>query len=117
MSVQIPNCRIGVVRSGRTKGAFGDWVVTPGANSTQALPAAKRENADGTWHLNLDPDLWPVRVKDTLLDPETGQRFLVESAQHITHPDEPDLGHIRVSAVGINPAGAEPGTVRDVGTP
>ena len=115
MSVQIPNCRIGVARSGRTRGVFGDWVVTPGVGATQAFPAAKRENADGTWHLNLDPDLWPVRVKDTLFDPDSGQRFLVESAQHITHPDEPDLGHIRIAAVQVTADGAEAGSGRDVG--
>lgn len=115
MAVLIPNTSIGVRRSTIVRGAFGDRVAVPGAaGATRHLPAAKREMNDGTWRLNIDPSLWPVREKDVLVEPD-GASYVVRTAENITHPEAPEISHVRCTAVQVAAQGAEPGGAEFVG--
>ena len=118
VTVMLPNCSAAKKTSTRSRGAFGDRKVSAvaGTPSTQFLPASVREEADGTWRINLDPALWPVKEGDVIVT-DAGQQFVVRTAALKTNPYDPIIDHVRGTAVQVGAAGQEPGGSEFAGVP
>lgn len=118
MSVQIPNCELGVRRV--TAGAVdAHGSPTPGAAGelSALLPGKRAEQDTGQWQLALAPSLWPVRVGDRVVSGD-GLEWVVVYTKLIASPplapEEADLGvdldvsFIRVTGNQVTTAGTEP---------
>lgn len=118
MSVQLPNCELGVRRV-EPDGVDGHGAPRPGAvgDPTDLLPGKRAEQDTGQWQLALDPSLWPVRVGDRVVAGD-GLEWVVVFTKLIQAPplsaEERDLGidldvaFIRVTGNQVTAKGAEP---------
>lgn len=73
----------------------GPW---PGRAEQGADVAPLRGPGGRTWVLALDPRAWPVRPGDLVEDPGSGERWLVTSADLLTHNADPAIDYVRVEA-------------------
>lgn len=118
MTVQLPNCRLGVRRA-ESPGldAHGSpRPATPGELS-ELLPGKRAEQDTGQWQLALDPTLWPVRVGDRVVAHD-GAEWVVIFTKYIPSPalepgeldpgQDMDVAFIRVTGNQVTPLGTEP---------
>jgi hypothetical protein len=66
---------------------FGPW------------PGAAREGADGSWSLRVDPQAWPVTAGDLVVNPDTGDSWLVRSAALLRNNLDSTVDYVRVDAM------------------
>lgn len=118
MSVQIPNCALGVRRvEAASFDAHGAPVPAPPGAATALLPGKRAELDTGQWQLALDPSLWPVRTGDFVVASD-GLEWIVVYTKLIQGPPlEPeeaafgpdlDVAFIRVTGNQVTPDGTEP---------
>lgn len=119
MSVQIPNCRLGVRRGNENAVDTHGYPLSARVGPVSALLPGKRTEQDtGQWQLALDPSLWPLRTGVDRVVADDGMEWLVIYAKLIQSPpldDEEkalgldlDVAFIRVTGNQVTPAGTEP---------
>lgn len=118
MSVLLANRRLRIRRRAvATRDAHGDNSVAPWGPWTAATPGRAVEgpdvavmNATGgrTWVLALDPGLWPVHQGDLAGDADSGEEWLITTADLLTNNAAPDIDYIRVEAHGRAAAATRP---------
>lgn len=101
MVVVLANCDLtALVRAHPyLRDARGTPIPDPNATTTERgpRPGSALEQADRTWKLRLDMDLWPVRAGDKITD---GVRVWVINADPIPHqiPGVPDVDYVAATA-------------------
>lgn len=106
MAVIISDRLLAVRHRAQSEDGHGDRVPAGFGPPSEALPGLAQEQpdtplgtpGDRTWLLDLDPGLWPVYQQDMVLDPGSGQRWNVTSAQLRTNARMPLLNHVHVEA-------------------
>jgi hypothetical protein len=71
---------------------YGDW-----GDPVGPWPGHTRETSDGTWTLGLDPQAWPVRAGDLIVD-DGGREWLVDTTVLLRNALDPTVDWIRVTA-------------------
>ncbi|MEV8634264.1 hypothetical protein AB0395_21675 [Streptosporangium sp. NPDC051023] len=105
MAVLLPDRSLGVRR--RTGGAIGShgertgytWAAMVGpwpGRADEGPDTAIGEIEGRVWVLAVDPAAWPVYQKDLVVDPDSGQAWLVTSADLLEHTEYPEVSYIRV---------------------
>jgi hypothetical protein len=110
VSVLLPNAQLGLRR--RYEGgedAHGADLPTGWGAVEGPLPGYQNEQADSTWVLGLDPDLWPVRQNDMVIDTDTGGSWLIVTADLVKHPIDDTVDWVRLTANQRAGGGTEPG--------
>ncbi|MEV7011798.1 hypothetical protein [Streptosporangium sp. NPDC051022] len=104
MAVTQPTTRFGVrdgheeldghgTRSATAWGPIRD--VSPGAIVSEP-PADGEKDGPGVWVLALDPEVWPIKARDAVVEPSTGRSWTVVTAAHRPHRVVPALSWVRV---------------------
>lgn len=104
------NATLGVRRRvDATRNAHGERVAAGWGPVVGPAPGRTRQNADASWGLGLDPDLWPIRQGDLVIGADGGS-WLVTSANLITNNVDSQVDWVRVIAAHRTSGGAtEPG--------
>lgn len=109
MSVLIPNATATVRRQAvaglNTHGEReqGNW----GSPIGEPLDALIKQRGDGSWVVGVDPDLWPVREGDLVVD-AIGREFLVQTADLLTNAADDTVNWVRCTALRKAGVGVEP---------
>lgn len=61
-------------------------------------PGRAVPQADGSWHLSLDPQAGALLVGDVVVEPSTGSEWTVLAADELRNAADPSLGYVRVNA-------------------
>lgn len=118
MAVLMANRRLGVRRRGAGgRGAHGDPV--PGALGALLGPWPGRGEESGdvpagqvggrTWELGVDLAAWPLQPDDVVVDVDSGQEWLVTSADLLNNNADASIdyvlvrAHLRQGAAGTRP--------------
>lgn len=110
MSVLLDNASLGLRRRfDAGDDAHGSPLPTGWGSVQGPLPGYLNEQADGTWVIGLDPELWPARTNDMVIDGVTGAAWLVMTADQINHPVDETVNWVRCTANQRGNGGTEPG--------
>lgn len=110
MSVLLPNAVLGLRR--RVEGGrdpHGTPLPTGWGEMIGPADGMLNEQTDAGWVLGLDPDLWPVRQNDMVIDAGTGGAWLVDTVHLATHPVDSSVNWIRCTGRQRGNGGTEPG--------
>lgn len=110
MSVLLPNTRLGVRHrlNAPETNSHGERMQAGWGNIEALLPGRTKQNADGTWALGVDPELWPVRAEDLVIS-ETGESWLVQTSALLTNNHDSTVDWVRVQGLHRGNGGTEPG--------
>ena len=101
MGVLMADRSLGLVR--REYGAMdsdGDVAPIEGRGTLQGpWPGRARVEPDGTWVLALAPEAWPVARRDLVMDPYSGDEWIVTTAQLRRNTMDPVVDHVAVTAM------------------
>ena len=61
-------------------------------------PGRATEQSDGAWALAVDPDAWPLKAGDMVVDVDRQQRWLVIAATLLTNNLDSSVNYVRVDA-------------------
>jgi hypothetical protein len=118
VAVLLANRRLGVRRrTGGGVGQHGDPVTGVLGPLEGPWPGRGEESGDvpagqvggRTWELAVDVAAWPLAPQDVVVDADTGQEWLVVSADLLTNNADPAVdyvtvrGHARQGAAGTRP--------------
>lgn len=107
MAVQIADRRLGARRrQAGGRGAHGDRLKGGWGPTRGPYPGWGMESGDvpagqtggRSWVLALDPKLWPVYKDDQVVDADSGQEWLVTSADLMTNSVDPAADFISIKA-------------------
>jgi hypothetical protein len=111
VSVLMPNAMLAVRRRDpETVDAHG--YVSGGTYGPVAGPwpgRIRERGGDGGWTLAVDPNAWPVRRNDLIVEPASGREWLVRSADMAVNNIDPRVDSIRVEALQRRDGATEPG--------
>lgn len=118
MSVQLPNCLLGVQRAEADDvDAHGAALPAQPGPVSDLLPGKRMELDTGQWQLALDPALWPVRVGDRVVA-DDAQTWVVVYTKLLQAPAltpeemdplvDLDVSFIRVTGNQVTATGTEP---------
>lgn len=110
MSVLLPNATLGVRRrsDATERNSHGQRVPAGWGPVVGFRDGRTSENAQGTWNLGVDPDLWPVRKDDLVID-TAGSSWLVVTADLIRNNYDSTVDWVRITANRRSGGGTEPG--------
>lgn len=109
MSVWLPNTQLGLRRRVEApRNAHGQRMPDGWGQFLGPHDGRTKENADGSWNLGVDPDLWPVRQGDLIISTGGGS-WLVQTAAVLRNNYDPTVDWVRATGLHRTTDGTEPG--------
>jgi hypothetical protein len=102
MAVLLPDTNLGIRRRNDGEAdAHGDVLPAAPSPTEGPWPGRASEAANGSWTLAVDPEAWPVRERDLIVEDVRGnadREWVVVTADLLSHQVDPSVNYVRIEA-------------------